>query len=203
MSKRNDLAALSKKLPTSAEIEAILDELRESSDIAAAVTGAAIVEARLEAVIRSRFRSARADLPARIFENRGPLSDFNSKILVAEAFGYITGPMAQELQSVRAVRNAFAHAKHSLTFAHDVVERKVRTSPMLSAMEEQLPPVGGYPKALPSTKGAYVLVIRLMLIIFDTLEKHPSISLANDVLQSELEKGISLVKAAEEKGGLV
>lgn len=198
MSKRNDLVALSKKLPTSSEIQTILDDLLKSSDIAAAITGAAIVEARLESVLRSRFRSKRADLPQSVFENRGPLSDFNSKILVAEAFGHVTGPMAKELQSIRAVRNAFAHAKHPISFNHEVVERKVRESPMLTTFEAKIPPVTGHAKALPSTKGAYVLVIRILLILFDMIEQSAAPGQADDVIRAALEEAPRMV--AEEEG---
>lgn len=183
LAKRNELAALSKVMPSSDEIDKILDELRMSADIAAAITGAAIVEARLEQLIRVKLRSKRSDLSQQLFENRGPLSDFNSKILVAEAFGVVTTPIAGELQMVRAVRNTFAHAKHAFTFEQAAVEKKTRSSPMLAAIDG-LPPVPGYDRGLPSTKGAFLLVIRILLIMFDGFEK--SSASPNEVIAEEL-----------------
>lgn len=55
MSKKNELAALSKFTPSSAEVDAIINDLRESADIAAAITGVAIVEARLEQLLRAKL----------------------------------------------------------------------------------------------------------------------------------------------------
>lgn len=185
LAKKNELAALSKVMPSSAEIEKILDELRMSADIAAAITGAAIIEARLEQLIRTKLRSKRGDLGQQLFENRGPLSDFNSKILVAEAFGVVNTPIAGELQMVRAVRNTFAHAKHTFTFDHAAVEKKTRSSPMLAAIDA-LPPVPGYDRGLPNTKGAYLLVIRILLILFDGFEN--SSASPNEVIAEALDK---------------
>lgn len=174
MSRKNELARLAKILPTSEEVEAIIDSLREDSDIAAAVTGAAIAEARLEQLLKAKFRTKDSALMLAIFENRGPLSDFNSKILVAEASGVITRPMAAELQIIRAVRNAFAHAKRPLSFALPVVEDKVRKSAMLTPIDQLPPPHPTLSRGLPSTKGAYILLVRLLLIVFDRLEKSPA-----------------------------
>lgn len=75
-----------------------------------------------------------------------------------------------ELQMVRAVRNAFAHAKHTFTFEHSAVEKKARGSAMLTAMDK-VTPVPGFDRGLPSTKGAFLLVIRILLIIFEAMEK--------------------------------
>ena len=58
----------------------------------------------------------------------GPLSDFNSTILVAEGFDVVTGPIAGELQMTRAARIAFAHAKHTFTFEQSAIEKKARGS---------------------------------------------------------------------------
>ena len=41
---------------------------------------------------------------------------------------------------------------------------------MLTAMDK-VPPVSGFDRGLPSTKGAYLLVIRILLIMFYALEK--------------------------------
>lgn len=120
-----------------------------------------------------------------MFENRGPLADFNSKILVAEAFGVITGPMAAELQMVRAVRNAFAHAKHNFTFNHSAVEKKTRSSSMLTAFDN-MSPVPGFDRGLPNTKGAYLLVIRILLIMFGALEE--SAATPQEVLDEALDR---------------
>lgn len=117
-----------------------------------------------------KLRSKRRDLPRQLFENRGPLSDFNSTILVAEGFDVVTGPIAGELQMTRAARIAFAHAKHTFTFEQSAIEKKARGSSMLTAMDK-VPPVSGFDRGLPSTKGAYLLVIRILLIMFYALEK--------------------------------
>jgi DNA-binding MltR family transcriptional regulator len=55
-------------------------------------------------------------LLTQLYENRGPLSDFASEILMARALGII-GPLTQSyLDIVRSVRNAFAHTPRDIKF---------------------------------------------------------------------------------------
>jgi hypothetical protein len=125
LANREALRKLSRKIPARPEIEKILDELHDKEDLHIAIVGTAIAEAHLETLITKKLKTKNHQLIARLFLNRGPLSDFDSKITVAEAFGLITPPLAGELHMMKAVRNAFAHAKVPLTFDHELIAREV------------------------------------------------------------------------------
>jgi DNA-binding MltR family transcriptional regulator len=121
-SNREALRKLSRKYPAPPEIEKILDSLRDKDDISVAIMATALTDAALEQTIKAKLRTTDANLLGRIFLNRGPLSDFDSKILVAHGFGIITTPLADELHAMKAIRNAFAHAKIPLSFDHEAID---------------------------------------------------------------------------------
>src|SRR5690242_1192735 len=104
-SNRDALRRLTRRFPASPEVESTLLALTHDAPTPAAIIGAALADAALEQLMMSRFMSKDSHLIGRIFNNRGPLSDFDSKILIAQAFGYITSRIAHELQCVKAIRN--------------------------------------------------------------------------------------------------
>jgi len=171
MSNREALRRLSRKYPTPPEIERLLEGLRDSADMLAAITATAILEAALEKLISAKFKAKREALIGQIFLNRGPLSDFHSKILIANAFGIITSRMAEELHSLKAVRNVFAHAKVEISFDHELIKREVDSSGMLNAMRAVEKTAGS--KLDLTNKQWFLLVAKLLLVVIDGLEKHP------------------------------
>ena len=106
-----------------------------------------------------------------IFLNRGPLSDFHSKILVANAFGIITNPAAEDMHSLKTIRNTFAHAKVPISFDHELVEREVNSLKMLSAMRST--GIAIKLELKMDNKGWFLLITKIILIIFAGLEEHP------------------------------
>src|SRR6266849_355365 len=98
MSNRDALRKLSRKYPATPEIDKIMDDLRAGKDDPhIAIIATAIAEAALERLITKKLQVRTKNLLGQLFLNRGPLSDFHSKILVANAFGVITTNMAEEL----------------------------------------------------------------------------------------------------------
>ena len=79
MSNRRALRELSRKFPAPPEVEKILNDLRTKDDYHAALIAVSIVEATLERLIVSRLRKTDKEFLNSLFENRGPLSDFNSR----------------------------------------------------------------------------------------------------------------------------
>jgi DNA-binding MltR family transcriptional regulator len=116
MSNREALRKLSKKFPDRPELKKIFDGIRSLDDRSAAIMATALVEAVLERHIIKKLSVSAPDLIGALFHNRGPLSDFHSKILIATAFGVIRPDMAEDLHRMKAIRNVFAHAKISVTF---------------------------------------------------------------------------------------
>lgn len=135
MSNREALRKLSRKYPAPPDVEKILDDLRDDEDMSVAVVCAALLDASLERLIESRFVHKKSNLAGQIFRNRGPLSDFQSKILVASAFDIITPIMAGEMDSLRVIRNAFAHAKIPISFENEIVDREMKALEMRLAFK--------------------------------------------------------------------
>ena len=176
MSKRSALRELSRRFPAPREIKKIMDSLRNKDDLHAAIIAVSIVEASLEQLIVTRLKKSDKDLLDRLFQNRGPLSDFNSKILIAEAFGILTGPLAEELHVMRAVRNAFAHAKMHLSFADQPVALEVSRLRLGLGLKGAKLPISneGAPEFHLAEKDAFLLAIRIALIILDEIRKKKS-----------------------------
>ena len=135
-SNREALRKLSSKFPPPPEVERIIKKnLRADKDISAAIVGTALVEAALEKLLIAKFKNRNANLIGQLFKNRGPLTDFHSKILIASAFGIITPNQAEELHSLKAIRNAFAHTKVEISFEHELVEIETKSLVMLQAIK--------------------------------------------------------------------
>ncbi len=77
---------------------------------------AALLEAHLEALLIKKLPHMTSDLEVRLFKNRGPLADFDSKILVATATTIIREDTAKTLDSIRVIRNAFGHSIARISF---------------------------------------------------------------------------------------
>jgi DNA-binding MltR family transcriptional regulator len=136
---KNALRELSRHLPSRPEINKIIDMLVDKDDLHTAIVAVSIVEAHLQKLIVTRLHRSDPKFIDRLFENRGPLSDFNSKILVAEAFGLLTSPLAEELHVLRAIRNTFAHAKMPLSFDLEQVNGEIRKLKLLVGTGSVLP----------------------------------------------------------------
>jgi hypothetical protein len=93
-----------------------LNTLRAESDQAVALVGAAILQDALREAISCNMRELTQVEQTRLFSNGGPLESFSSLIHFAYAME-IVGPMAKaDLHCICDIRNAFAHAKLSISF---------------------------------------------------------------------------------------
>src|SRR5579859_8207891 len=78
------------------------------SDTEVVLIAASIVEQLLRIVIITTFRVSLSDTGlARIFENNGPLSTFNAKILLASALYVLTDATRHDLEIIKSIRNRF------------------------------------------------------------------------------------------------
>jgi hypothetical protein len=67
----------------------------------------------------------------RLTDPTGPLRDFSSKIVLGYAPGRYEEEVANNLYTVRDIRNAFAHARTLLTFNHPTVKTALsKTKPI-------------------------------------------------------------------------
>src|SRR3546814_9114869 len=68
----------------------------------------------------------------------GPLGSFSNKMLAAYAFGIITDVIKSNIDTVRHIRNAFAHTMAPLTFSHAAIVTSLEKSPLPNGKRTQL-----------------------------------------------------------------
>ena len=178
MSNRAALRRLTRSAPEPRQMERILDALRTDTDLSVAIVGAALLESTLERVVIQQLKVSDPKLIEQLFENRGALSDFSSKITIAVAFGVISAADGAHLHTVRHVRNAFAHSRVPLTFATPEIEKEVQS--LLKVLEEMKGVYDAMVKAAPPEwklkefdlnippKSAFRLIIQLLIIILNS-----------------------------------
>ncbi len=93
----------------------------EAHPITAAVLGAVMVEHELELLLRRRFFRKDDETWWSLVSENGPLSSFYGKILMGYAFGIYDEKIRDDLNVIRHVRNAFAHAKRLIDFDNELV----------------------------------------------------------------------------------
>lgn len=113
------LKRLSREEPSITDLFDILTG--EHDDRTAAIMGAARVEHALEKRIISFLRPLNNDRRKRMFEGEGLLSSFSAKIQLGFALSIFDQAFANELNRVKEIRNAFAHARKPITFKRKAV----------------------------------------------------------------------------------
>jgi hypothetical protein len=108
--------------PTLEDLNAIFVELREErNDRAVALIAACLVEDALEAAIATKCQHLNSDDHNRLFGADAPLGTLSSRIKMAYALGLCTREEQRNLDSMRVIRNAFAHVTRPLHFSTPVV----------------------------------------------------------------------------------
>lgn len=167
MSNRDALRKLTKRFPAPPEISGAFDNiLYGDNDHEAAIVGAAILDAMLEKLIVKKLVHAPSKLTAMLFEKRGPLSDFHSRILVATAFGFIKPDLAGDLHRVKTIRNVFAHAKTPVSFKTPEIKNEIDKIQVMRIYE-----AGGRTYANVSRKTWFALAINLLCVYLNSLHK--------------------------------
>lgn len=125
---------LRKKFPTPLEVRSALHEARDQPDRVVAIVLPAIIEGMLQRVIEKNLVDTDPSLMNRLFQRRGPLSDFEGKADMALAMGWIDGGQAKEIDYIRNVRNYFAHTSIDLTFETPQIDSLIQKSPLVEAV---------------------------------------------------------------------
>jgi DNA-binding MltR family transcriptional regulator len=151
---------VSKQQNLPGNIPAFFDRFRRESDRAAGVLGAALLDVQLQRVFRARLTS---ETPDRVFEFRGPLGDFASRIDLAFGLGWIDSMTHADLHVVRGIRNDFAHqADHELTFDEQSITDRTKNFHSAQIMiqyvrelESVLPESDGKANAIAATRANF------------------------------------------------
>jgi hypothetical protein len=111
--KELSLREFSRRAPDEAEWEEIWSDILKAHDRAAAIIMAALVERQLQLLLLACLPNGTVEI---FLPPSGPLSGFYAKNHVAFAMGVISKPVLTDLEVIRTIRNAFAHAPASLKF---------------------------------------------------------------------------------------
>ena len=110
------LSRLIRESPRLPEILLLHGELRTQHGRAAAIVACTLVESSLEGSLLSKMTTLTDAEIVNLFSREGPLSTFHGKILVAQALGIIGRSTKRDLETIKTVRNAFAHARRPIQF---------------------------------------------------------------------------------------
>jgi hypothetical protein len=116
--KRQSLRELSRAFPSSEEFEAHQAEIMKGPDRPSALVACAWVDAQLIDSISMRINLWDENAKARLFENEeAPMSTMAARILVGRALRLYGNEVHGHLDTIRRVRNVFAHSNRPITFA--------------------------------------------------------------------------------------
>jgi hypothetical protein len=109
-----ELRAFTRGDLTLADLPQLEAEMYGGNDRARVVMLGAMIEAFLEVFLRYRTRpTLNGNDRRQLFDFRGPLGDFASKILVGYAFNWYGPDTRNDLDLIRILRNEFAHSRKS------------------------------------------------------------------------------------------
>ncbi len=127
---KKKLSAKLKASPTHDDITGFVDELVNASDRASALIGAALVDDEMATTLRLMLQFRNGEDEARLLSDpMAPLSHFSSKSRLLFALGVIDERIFDTLDTIRVIRNAFAHSQIPLTFATKEVSDLCMTCP--------------------------------------------------------------------------
>lgn len=126
-----ELKALSRRVPEGEELYEILfgltapGERGAAGDRTAAIAASAFVEHGLQQAILTHFRAdiSNSDKRELFTDPYAPLSGFSAKIVVARSLGILTKNEKEELDTIRNIRNAFAHSMIHIEFSDSPIPK--------------------------------------------------------------------------------
>jgi hypothetical protein len=115
------LKTLIDESPSKDELDALNAELARGSDRACAIIAAATVESFLTTAILVKLENIDDETVENLKSQNGALGGFFSKIYLGYALGLYDKATRYDLETIRRIRNAFAHAKRPISFLNGEV----------------------------------------------------------------------------------
>ena len=116
--------------PEILQLGAFLNNFNQESDRGAALSAAAVLEDRLEEIIKAFLIDGKSSLKLLDGFN-APIGTFSSKILLAHALGLLQDDEFQQIELLRRIRNQFAHTWEYLNFESYSIKSLVFTLPYM------------------------------------------------------------------------
>jgi hypothetical protein len=113
---------LSRRVPTPEELKAFFDSVKDMENRAVALILSSLTDNLLEACIAMRFVRLGKKRFDKMFREQGaPLGTFSAKIATGFALGIINSELRSQLDRIRHIRNAFAHAMLVVSFDEPMI----------------------------------------------------------------------------------
>jgi len=148
----------------------ILEELLQQTDRGAALIAVAYVEERLKAAIKTRMSDDK-NIQKNMFKNSGPLGTLSAKIDLAFLMGIYEKEIHKMLDTIREIRNEFAHTPHPRNFNSERIkalcnniEFKSKTVLVEEKSKQQIE-LSIEPDGTPRT--AFLNAIKYLLMLLD------------------------------------
>lgn len=171
MSAKKDLKKLMQRIPAGSELSVTMRELANESDRSVAIVATSIMENVLQQAILNVLPEQERKVTDRMFTLDGPLRDFHSKILMARAIKLIPDEVEAELQLMRLIRNAFAHAVVPVSFETPEIEALMEefTSSLPMAKEVLKKPLDALAFGAPKVnyKGSFLVIAQWLSTVID------------------------------------
>ncbi len=137
----------------------------EESDRGAAILAGSFAEHSLGLYLRFRIRDKK--IADALFAPLGPLSSFSQRITIAYAFDLISTQQYRDFETIRRIRNHFAHHPLDSTFSTNEIRQLAVTLSMFNEITEQQ-----YPDPSQRHRIAYLLTCGILCgRLLDTIEK--------------------------------
>ena len=131
----------------------ILDDLEKDGPRGAVLLGHALLESAMRDLLVSRMMPLSKREDDALFGGYGPLSTMAARISVARAFNIISKEARQNLDTIRQIRNRFAHTDRRIDF----------DDPKVVALCEKLAIQTRLPKDATARRKLYVEMVRSTL----------------------------------------
>ena len=116
---------------TDEDIPSIRKEFIEGTDRSAALIATAVVEGALTSALTARMCAF--DPPEEFYElfvgPQAPLGTLSARIKLGKALGLYGSQVLGWLDSIRKIRNVYAHAANSIPFSHPTIISELETLP--------------------------------------------------------------------------
>lgn len=113
-----------------------INNMKSESDRGAVLSIAAALEDRLKEIILLFLRDNKS--ASKLLDGfNAPIGTFSAKILMAHALGLITDKEFKEFETIRKIRNRFAHTWENLNFETNDIKAMLYTLPVLGLSTEE------------------------------------------------------------------
>ncbi|HEE5436354.1 TPA: transcriptional regulator [Acinetobacter baumannii] len=117
------------------KMNAYIDNMTQDSDRGAVLSFSAALEDRLKEIILLFLRDCKS--ASELLDGfNAPLGTFSAKILMAHALGLLTDKELREIQTLRKIRNRFAHSWEKIDFETNDIKAMLYTLPVLGLSAE-------------------------------------------------------------------